>query len=97
MTEEIQDLLWQQLKDKLHSNILEVVFTKVNGERRDMTCTLIPELLPKSQTDQFDITKEAKDDTYPNLQNVWDLEKNDWRCIKRGSIISINVVELEDE
>jgi hypothetical protein len=37
-----------ELKQILENSVTTVVFTKVNGEQREMKCTLLSEYLPKS-------------------------------------------------
>ena len=47
------------LKD-LRQYVIEVHFTKVNGEQRVMRCTLRPDLLPKSYINDLNEQKQEK-------------------------------------
>lgn len=73
----------------LHEDVCEIVFTKANGENRNMWCTLKADLLPprpKAETDDALETKRKMNDE--NIC-VWDLEKEAWRSFKVESLISI--------
>ena len=48
------------LKD-LRSNVVEILFTKVNGEQRTMRCTLQERLLPESYVNSDDEKQQEKD------------------------------------
>jgi hypothetical protein len=69
----------------LRKGICEVTFTKVNGERRVMPCTLKEDLLPPASNK--DETRKSKDN---NLISVWCTDKQAWRSFKLGNFISVN-------
>jgi WYL_2, Sm-like SH3 beta-barrel fold len=77
----------ESLVEALQTNVMTVVFTKVNGEQRIMKCTLIPEKITKP-------VRTAEDNkVFTNSNNivVWDLEKNDWRAFKFDRITSVTI------
>ena len=76
----------------LKKNVAEVFFTKVNGEKRAMKCTLMPELLPQS-TDLNHL--EEQHGKQENLSTVgcWDIEKGGWRSFR---VESVEMVQLLD-
>lgn len=82
----------QQLSEMLHSGRYEVEFTKVNGEKRIMPCTLNESLIPpepvhESNTDKSAPKKEKK--INPDVLNVWCLDKKEWRSFRIANVISV--------
>jgi len=74
------------IRSTLKSNICKVVFTKKNGELREMLCTLREDIVvPHEKT--TDRVKELNEEVLP----VWDCEKNAWRSFRVDSIIGIHV------
>jgi len=75
------------LHDQLSQSVLMVSFDKVNGERRDMTCTLDRKYLPAEQQADAVIAKPTK----ASLA-VWDLNANGWRSFRLDRVI--NIIEV---
>lgn len=75
------------LHDQLRQSVLIVSFDKVNGDRRDMTCTLDRRYLPSDQQADAVVTKPTK----ASLA-VWDLNANGWRSFRLDRIINIQEV-----
>lgn len=73
----------EQILAELHSGITTVSFTKVDGERRDMRCTLNEEFLPARQTDNV---KQARKEN-PAVCSVWDVDKEAWRSFRWENVI----------
>ena len=76
--------LYEDLKDFLSDEIIEVAFTKKNGEDRVMKCTLMPkeipaELAPKNICNPPD--EENRD-----YLNVFDVEAQGWRSFILSSV-----------
>jgi hypothetical protein len=70
----------------LRSGVCRVVFTKVNGEARDMRCTLVRDMIPVDQTPK---TVEAEAESgQPTLDvvRVYDLIANGWRSFKVANV-----------
>ena len=83
----------QQILDELHAGVTTVSFTKVNGERRDMRCTLNEELLPsKPEPSAEDPIKKVRP---PNdsVQSVWDVDAKGWRSFRWENVIDIDSVQ----
>jgi len=77
----------ETLKKALEEGVVFVNFTKANGEVRKMKCTLADSMLPKEATEQSENTKTRKPN--PDIQVVWDLEKNGWRSFRLDSVNEI--------
>ena len=71
-----------EIVEALKAHKCVVKFTKVNGEIREMPCTLREDIVPKY---------EHKEDTKPKKPNdsvlsVWCLDKNEWRSFRIDSV-----------
>jgi len=74
------------IRSTLKSNICKVVFTKKNGDLREMMCTLRDDIVvPHEKT--TDRVKEVNEEVLA----VWDCEKNAWRSFRVDSIIDVFV------
>lgn len=80
----MKNLNREQLIELLQKNNCVVKFTKVNGELREMSCTLRPEMLPLN---------ESKSIKAPNLDNlsVFCLDKKAWRSFRLANITGVEV------
>jgi hypothetical protein len=79
------------LKSILSEGIVEITFTKVNGEKRVMRSTLYPEYLPKVEIKEGEEVKPKKEYVQsPLTLRVFDVEKQDWRSLRWDSITTIN-------
>ena len=80
------------LKD-LTENVCEVFFTKTNGEKRAMRCSLREDVLPESysKTEQPKVKDFHK--TNPDVLAVWDLQNNGWRSFRIDSVEYVQVVD----
>jgi len=85
-----------ELKEKLVSEVVEVTFTKVNGDVRVMNCTLLETIVPKS-TVEVEAPNEVKDaylheekKVNENLMVVWDIDAKGWRSFRINNITSVN-------
>jgi len=72
----------------LRVNLLEVHFTKANGETRVMRCTLQPHMLPESYRNDPKERAEEKNfhNNNPDVIAVWDIEANGWRSFRIDSV-----------
>jgi hypothetical protein len=75
-----------ELKQILENSVATVVFTKVNGEQREMKCTLLSEYFPVVEKQQ--LTKKENESTIA----VWDVENNGWRSFRMDSINSVSTL-----
>jgi hypothetical protein len=71
------------VKSCLQSDVCLVEFTKKDGSKRSMRCTLKPDLLP-----QVELTEGKKERTITATDNVpvFDTEANGWRSFNIRSV-----------
>ena len=77
------------LIDLLRHNIVEVTFTKVNGDERVMKCTLQPTYIPNASTRNGELIVEGKN-TSNNIA-VWDVKAQGWRSFRIASVKNVSV------
>lgn len=82
------------LKD-LRYSVLDVTFTKVNGEERKMRCTLVPSLLPEHYRGSLEEQQSEKDyhKNNPDVIACWDLQSNGWRSFRIDSVIYTQAID----
>jgi hypothetical protein len=78
------------LKKLLQEKVLTVHFTKKDGTKREMRCTLLPEHLPVVDKREGDEVKNSKKQSEESIA-VWDLEKKSWRSFRIDSIVSYSL------
>ena len=72
-------------KKLLSENIVSVLFTKKDGTKRAMLCTLMSDHLPlvdKREGDEVKVIKKQSEDSIA----VWDIEKKAWRSFRIDSV-----------
>ena len=67
------------LREALPNHIVNIRFSKVNGDIRAMRCTLITEHLPDPSNEDLQMSRRLPN---PNTTCVWDLDKKDWRSFR---------------
>lgn len=73
----------EEIKQILKENICYVTFTKKDGTKRDMKCTLNSERIPtEKQPKNTEKVKKQSKDVIP----VFDLDKNEWRSFNIDSV-----------
>jgi hypothetical protein len=78
----------QEIKNALHSGKTIICFIKANGELREMLCTLRPDLIPSAPVVEGTEPKAARKEN-PDVQAVWDLDKQAWRSFRFDSVTFI--------
>ena len=78
------------LKD-LREYVIEVTFSKVNGEQRNMRCTLRPELLPETYINEV-AEEKGFHRSNPDVIAAWDVQKGGWRSFRIDSVTYIQNV-----
>lgn len=72
-----------EMIDMLRQQVCQVRFIKVNGEERDMQCTLKEDLIPESK-------KPVADDqgvqATIGVIKVFDIDKQDWRSFRVDNV-----------
>lgn len=76
------------LIDTLRHNIVTVTFTKVNGDERVMTCTLLSEHIPNAPITNGEVVVKQ---TSSNTVSVWDINANGWRSFRVENVKSISM------
>jgi hypothetical protein len=80
------------LLEDLRENVIDVIFTKVNGEERRMKCTLMPSILPAKY-----ITEEAAErnfhETNKETIRAWDIENNGWRSFRIENVSFVQALD----
>lgn len=82
-----------ELRNLLLENECIITFTKVNGEQREMPCTLRPDVVPPSPPPKVlaegEVAKVKKSN--PDVLNVWCTDKKEWRSFRIANFISVKV------
>ena len=82
------------LKDLRHG-VLDVTFTKVNGDERKMRCTLVTSLLPENYRTSLEEQTAEKQfhQSNPDVIACWDLQNNGWRSFRIDSVIYTQAID----
>jgi len=81
-----------ELVELLKNNIVEVTFTKLNGDERVMPCTLKEDLLPPAKKDE-PITQKKVREVSEAVIPVWAIESNGFRSFRYDRVKSVKLVE----
>ena len=79
----------EEMMEQLIQRDCRVIFKKVNGEERDMICTLREDAIPEaSKTDPLSQKKvrSISEEVIP----VWDVKAQGWRSFRVDSVISFS-------
>lgn len=74
------------MKEMLQTSQCRVIFTKVNGEERNMVCTLKEGIIPKASKDP--ITQKKVRDISEEVLAVWDVKAEGWRSFRVANVVS---------
>lgn len=91
MTEELlkEMEIFDYLNECLHQGETRVVFQKADGSKRTMNCTLVPSYYPN-----YVFNASGDTDGVPSsVVRVWDIDKEAWRSISRGSIEEVELTK----
>lgn len=80
------------LLNDLRNNVLAVYFTKVNGDKREMKCTLMQDRLPPEYLNEKVKEKEFHHKN-PDVLAVWDVVANGWRSFRLDSIEYVQILD----
>ena len=69
----------------LRQYVIEVNFTKVNGDNRVMRCTLRPDLLPENYINEA-AEEKGFHKANPDVIAAWDVQKGGWRSFRVDTI-----------
>ena len=74
------------LQTQLRGEILEVTFTKVNGDKRVMNCTLMEQIMPTTTEEKKNTTdKKVNED----ILSVWDIDAKGWRSFRINTVTRV--------
>jgi hypothetical protein len=78
----------------LKQSVVEVTFTKVNGDRRIMRCTLDPRQLPAMTNEQVEhLSAQQKREENKDVIAVWDVQADGWRSFRVDSVQYVQEVD----
>jgi WYL_2, Sm-like SH3 beta-barrel fold len=85
------------LLNDLRNNVVEVHFTKVNGEPRIMRCTLATRYLPDNYVQNLSEQESEKKFHEQNKDTlaVWDIHANGWRSFKIDSVTYVQALDVD--
>jgi hypothetical protein len=70
---------------ELRNRTCRVIFTKVNGEQRDMMCTLVEKAIPEDKRPAGNMQNIQYTD---EVIRAFDINKQEWRSFKVANVIS---------
>ena len=79
----------EQIVEQLKNNVCEVTFTKVNGDKRVMPCTLREDMLPPVIKEDVNADRKVNEKTV----SVWVTDANGWRSFRVDSVLELKVLE----
>lgn len=74
------------MKEMLQTSQCRVIFTKLNGEERNMICTLREDIIPSATKDP--ITQKKVRDLNEEVLAVWDTKAEGWRSFRTANVVS---------
>tara|TARA_Y100001972_G_scaffold2834_1_gene3143 strand:- start:864 stop:1100 length:237 start_codon:yes stop_codon:yes gene_type:complete len=74
------------MKEMLQTSQCRVIFTKLNGEERNMICTLREDIIPSATKDP--ITQKKVRDLNEEVLAVWDTKAEGWRSFRVANVLS---------
>ena len=82
----------QDLKNLLEQNVLVVDFTKLDGDKRVMTCTLREDMKPAATKDDAMSQKKVRE-VSDAVVSVWDVNAKGWRSFRYARINAVDIVD----
>lgn len=77
----------EKVKQLLSESIAKVVFTKVNGEIREMLCTTSADIVPADAVEKTPTKPRAVNE---NIIRAYDVENSGWRSFRIDSIMTVD-------
>lgn len=86
---------FQEAKGAYHTflkgNVARVKFKKVNGDLRDMRCTLREDLIPRGIPAVVGEKSKTQMDTSDEVVAVYDLDADGWRSFRIDRVIEMRI------
>ena len=76
-----------EIIEALQHNKCIVKFTKVNGEIREMPCTLREDIIPKFEPKETSRPKKPND----QVVSAWCLDRQEWRSFRVDSVQELRI------
>ena len=83
-----ETMSYDNIVEQLKSNILQVTFTKVNGEERVMPCTLLPGLLPTREQGETAAALAVNN----SVVRAFAIDKQAWRSFRVENVTQVEVI-----
>ena len=80
------------LKNLLEQNVLTVDFTKLNGDKRVMTCTLREDIKPPATKTDAMSQKKVRE-VSDAVVSVWDVNAKGWRSFRYDRVNAVDIVD----
>lgn len=80
--------LKEQIKAAIRKGEVSIAFEKADGSVREMRCTLNLDNLIK---EEYHPKSEDRRKQNPEVQTVFDLDKNEWRSFRWDKLLSVNI------
>ena len=79
----------------LREHVIEVTFKKVDGVTRMIRCTLMPEHLPPSYTNNLEEQNTEKEFhlTNPHVIAAWDVQRGGWLSFRMETISYVQIID----
>lgn len=75
-----------EMMETLRKQTVRVVFTKIDGEQRDMMCTLGEEFIPDNKRPNGNGKAPPE-----SVIRAFDVNKQEWRAFRVENVVSFNV------
>ena len=82
----------EDLYTLLKENVVEITFTKLNGDQRIMPCTLQASYLPPAKKDD-PITQKKVREVSDAVVAVWAIESNGFRSFRYDRVTGVKILE----
>tara|TARA_R110002074_G_scaffold32641_1_gene91107 strand:- start:4211 stop:4486 length:276 start_codon:yes stop_codon:yes gene_type:complete len=80
-----------ELETLLKQQVMEVTFTKINGDKRIMECTLMPSTLPPAKKNDS-VTQEKVRKINEEVLVAWDTKAGGFRSFRMANVVSVATV-----
>ena len=77
-----------QIIEDLKQGQVTVTFTKVNGDKRVMTCTLQEGVIPTAKKDD-PLTQKKVRAINTEVCSVWDINAEGWRSFRWANVVEV--------
>ena len=84
------------LKLLLEQNVLVVDFTKLDGDKRIMTCTLREDIKPPA-TKTDTLSQKKVREVSDAVISVWDVNARGWRSFRYERVNSVDIVDQYEQ